>query len=147
MENNKLVSVLIPTRNRVLLLKSSINSIIKNVDDCAGIEILFRVDDDDINTINAIKDLPFDNLYINNEKMDYPKNIKFDKVVDMHFIIGTRGKGYEIIHEYFNELFKISKGIWLFTGSDDIEIISSDWYSKIKRLNLLNKIVIGKTNF
>ena len=142
--NNKLVSFLIPTRKRVIFLKGSINSVLKNLDDCSNIELIFRIDSDDADTINCIQSLPFDNLYINGEKKEYDKNLEFNKLVDMHFIISDRGTGYRGIYNYFNDMYKVSNGKWLFLWCDDLQMVSDNWYDELLRLDSIDKLVIAK---
>lgn len=142
--SDKFISFLIPTRKRVIYLKNSINSILKNLTDTSQVEMLFRIDDDDDDTKNIIRDLPFDNLYINDEKIDYPKTIKYERRVDMKFFIGERGNGYQDLHHHINKMFEVSIGKWLFLWSDDVEMLSENWYDEVVRLDSLNKILIAK---
>lgn len=144
--NNKLISFLIPTRKRVSHLKNVINSILSNLNCPDRIEIIFRIDSDDIETINIIPELPYNNLYINGKKTEYDTSITRTKTVDMNFIIGDRGKGYEDIHHFINEMFNASKGKWIIPFGDDMLIESTNWFDEIVSIDSMNKLVIPKLN-
>jgi len=144
MENKKFISFLMPTRQRVVYLKNSINSILRNLDNTSDVELIFRIDDDDDATKNIIKFLPFDNLYINGEKMQYEKNTEYDKFVDMHFIIKERGNGYRDGSKHQNQMYDICHGKWIFLWSDDVYMITENWYDEVIRLDSLNKTLIAK---
>ncbi len=50
------VSILLPTRKRVPLLKKCVESLLDNASDPSKIQLLYGVDDDDQDTIDFLKD-------------------------------------------------------------------------------------------
>lgn len=147
MYNNKLVSIFLCTRKRVIFLKNLIKSVLDTVNNISEVEMTFIIDDDDEDTKSIIKSLPFDNLYINGEKMDYEKNTEYDKHVDMHFIIGDRQRGYPDMHLRYNNAFKLYPvGKWTFILNDDVEIKTKNWTENLKRIDSSDKLSVAKLN-
>ena len=97
---SKFISVSLPTRKRVSMLKESIESLVSNCNNYDDIEILLALDEDDSDTISFVKTL------------SYPISIK---------IIITQRVGY------YNELCKISTGTPVFLWNDDALMISKYW--------------------
>jgi len=100
-----MISILIPTRDRVVHLNRCINSINDNCLDKNNVEIILGVDNDDSNTIEYVKKLKISNV----------RCIFFDRLF------------YKNFHTYMNILSKNAKGELLWLLSDDCEIISKDW--------------------
>jgi len=110
--NKKLISVILPSRGRVELLIETVNSIINKCDDVNNIEILIKVDDDDIETINKLKTYE-----------------KFDLIT---MVISSRRKGYASLNEFYNELYEKSSGEFIFCANDDMTIQTDKWDTLVK---------------
>lgn len=105
---NKLFSFLLPTRGRAkTYLPACVNSIVNTANDISKIEILVRIDDDDVETIDNIENIL--------------------SKVSHKIIIGKRGNGYKDIYLYQNSLAAISSGQFLVIWNDDILILNGDW--------------------
>lgn len=111
MIDNLLISILIPSRNRIDILKNSINSLLSNASNPNQLQLLIRFDFDDINSINRFNELP---------------NRTYDKV-----LFGNRFRGYKDHHLFLNELANIADGEFLFTWNDDTTMISKNWDSEV----------------
>ena len=98
------ISVLVPTRHRVHRLKTLLASWQETVRDKEQAELVFRVDDDDVETLGFLEDLPH-------------------KVVS-----GSRRQGYRSMPSFFNELFMYaSTGDVLMCGNDDMAFRTVGW--------------------
>jgi autotransporter strand-loop-strand O-heptosyltransferase len=147
MDSNKLVSIFVPTRKRPIILRNLIKNVLDKIKDASEIEFTFIVDTDDEQTKSIIKLLQFDKLYINGEKINYAKNLQYDKFVDMHFVITDRLGGYKDLNRRFNHSFnEYPVGKWIFVLGDDCEIETENWIDSVKKLDSLNKLCIAKTN-
>ena len=131
-------SVLIPTRGRTDVLYRGVDSVINNAQDLSNIELIFRFDEDDIDTLNHCM-----NYYQIEEKSN--KSITDDfkwgksefKVIDaiskkdnvsMKFIIGKR-HGYVLLNRYYDEMCYISTGEYLLIWTDDMILLNNDEYA------------------
>jgi len=110
-----LVSVLIPSRGRINLLNKTIESLLNNASNKEWIELMIRLDFDDIESLDRIKEI---------------KVRPQDKV-----IIGHRYRGYKDHYIFLNELAAVSSGKWLFTWNDDTYMVSKDWDIEIEKFN------------
>ncbi|MCK9273203.1 hypothetical protein M0P65_06685 [Candidatus Gracilibacteria bacterium] len=117
-----LVSVLIPSRDRVDILKNSISSLLDNAKNSDRIEILVKFDFDDVQTITRFNSLTFR---------------KQDKV-----LFGERFRGYKDHYLFLNDLAKLSTGEFLFTWNDDTTMMSKDWDEEIS--NYSSQFVVLK---
>jgi len=128
----KQISILLPSRKRMDTLKKCINNLIDKADDPRSLEILIRLDNDDIETIQRLGELPYDKI-------------------DIFIIIGNRFGGYADLHLYVNELCAISRGTFLFLYNDDATICTKGWDSIVKKHKIvaLNPIadVDGKKKY
>jgi len=115
MNEQYLISVCCPTRGRPELLKSSIESLLNNCHDANSFEILLAIDEDDAETLDAIKQFSKENKNLN-----------------IRYSISGR-HGYKGLHKYLNNLCKIAKGKLLFLWNDDARIDTKDWDLKIKK--------------
>ena len=104
---SKLVSILIPTRNRFNSLLEAISSIVDKTKDLNRIEIILRIDKDDDATISRLKELPTDKI-------------------DINIMIGEK-YGYIELHRYVNEMCAETKGEFILWFNDDCIIESQDW--------------------
>lgn len=110
--NRKLISVILPSRGRVELLIQTLNSIITKCDNINNIEILIKVDDDDFETINRLKS--YDNFNL------------------ITMVISSRKNGYASLNEFYNELYEMSSGEFIFCANDDMTIVTDKWDSLVK---------------
>ena len=115
-----IVSILIPTKNRVNRLRVSLDTLFNTCYDKYNFEVLCGVDSDDFETINFL------NEYITN----YP-NVKYFLFKD---------KGYRNIYKIHNHLTTLSSGQFIFPYSDDSEMLSYNWDLVLKEHN--NKFLV-----
>lgn len=107
-----LISVLIPTRNREKHLLQAVDSCYSlAVNPSKNLEFIFKSDDDDITTIEAIRRL--DDLLKGSIRI---KNV-----------ISPQGVGYMQMHEWVNMMAKEALGDWLFLFNDDARIKTQNW--------------------
>lgn len=111
-----LVTVLVPTRNRLELLERSLLSLIEKADLRLGqqFEIIVRHDDDDQATRRWLENHP--DLWT-------------------LFIHGPRGNGYADLHNMYNEMCMLARGQFLFLWNDDALMITPGWDLEISRHN------------
>jgi glycosyltransferase involved in cell wall biosynthesis len=105
--SDKLVSILIPTRNRFDSLLEAVGSIVDKTKDLKRVEIVMRFDEDDENSLSRLEELPTDKI-------------------DINIIIGKR-YGYEKLHKYVNEMCEETKGEFILWFNDDCIIETSGW--------------------
>jgi hypothetical protein len=105
--SKKLVSILIPTRNRFDSLLEAIGSITKNTKCMGKIEIIVRFDNDDGYSLSRIDELPTDKI-------------------DINVMIGERYKYIEL-YKYVNEMCKETKGEFILWFNDDCVIETKNW--------------------
>ena len=113
MSSSNIISLLIPTRNRTKSLRRLFDSIKETCNSTGNLEVLLRIDEDDIETIRFIE--------------EYSKNSK----LLIRTVIGKRGKGYVDMHKKMNELCQISNGKFLFFFADDVQFMTRNWDEKI----------------
>jgi hypothetical protein len=89
------------------MLKASVKSLLDNASNKNVIEILYKVDSDDKPSVDAVLEL--------------------SSLVTTKMIVSPRGRGYEGLHEYINELSKIATGDWLFIWNDDALMLTKGW--------------------
>jgi hypothetical protein len=109
MNYKKLISILIPTRKRIKLLKECLDSLNNKTQDKSLVEILLKIDTDDQETID----------FINQYKINSPINIKD--------IITDRKKGYGSLDEHMNNLALYSEAEFLLGLNDDVEMLTDGW--------------------
>ncbi len=102
-----LISVLFPTRGRVDMLRESVKSLLDTASDKSRIEVLYKVDFDDEPTVHAVQEL--------------------SKLVPTKVLVSPRGRGYEGLHDYINELSRLATGDWLFIWNDDALMLTHGW--------------------
>tara|TARA_B100000287_G_scaffold127705_1_gene119740 strand:- start:3455 stop:4294 length:840 start_codon:yes stop_codon:yes gene_type:complete len=117
----KIVSVMIPTRNRMVPnydpdfpqvggLLNTLESIFQNTTSKEKVEIILRVDDDDKNTL--------DNLHL----LD-----KYNDAFDLRVLKGPRYRGYIHMYRFINEMAAVANGEFLFSFNDDATIDTPSW--------------------
>jgi glycosyltransferase involved in cell wall biosynthesis len=105
----KLVSILIPTRKRIKLLKECLDSLNTKTQDKSLVEILIKIDTDDQETID----------FINQYKITSPIFIKE--------VITDRKKGWSSLDEHMNYLSSFSEAEFLLGFNDDVEMLTEGW--------------------
>lgn len=125
------ISILIPTRKRVDLLRRSINSLIDTASTVQGIDILIGIDNDDTET----------NDYLQNELVPYLN----EKNASMRAFSFDR-MGYKNLHQYANFLAKESHGEWIILWNDDAIMKTKNWDKKIMKYTGKFKVLRFKDN-
>jgi len=105
--SNILVSFLIVSRGRFEGLLKAIGSIINTASNTQRIEILIRLDEDDVMSLSRLEELPKDKIIIKT-------------------FIGEK-YGYEFLHKYVNELCLQANGEFFAWFNDDCVIKSKGW--------------------
>lgn len=100
-------SILIPSRGNMDDLLLTVNSCLSNAHDPNQIEIIIRIDSDDLEYISRV-----------NELLDFKR---------VQVIIGHRGEGFFSLQEQVNDCARLSKGNWLLCLNDDAQIVTKDW--------------------
>ena len=107
------ISVLLPTRKRIPLIKKCTESLLDNAKDPSKIQLIYGVDDDDKESIDFLKDI----------KHPARSVIKFKRL------------GYENLHRYNNALSVYAQGTWLMIFNDDAIMETKDWDSEIGKFD------------
>jgi len=107
--SNPIVSVLIPTNNRIGSLQSSLESLSENIEQRARVEILVRADNDDQQTIKFLEANP--------------------KLWSL--MIHGDVTGYENLHLIYDELFRMARGQFMFIWQDDALMQTKGWDAKV----------------
>ena len=115
-----------PTRLRPNQVSNCIDNIISKVSNIENLEILLRMDEDDTETIDFLKE-------------------KYHKYLNRYIkiYVGERKKGYEDLSNFFYELFEISTGEWMFCFNDDLMFETQDFDLPIISNNLGISILYG----
>lgn len=114
------ISILLPTRGRSKQLDKTIKSIRRNADQPSKVEIIFRCDVDDQETLSYLSS--------NNEI----------------FIAGPREKGYASLPKFMNQCARLSTGDIIMMFNDDAIIETKGWDSKL--ISCANKFPDGIFN-
>lgn len=128
---NQRISVMFPTRNRVDLLRKSLNSLIDKASSMVGIEILIAIDDDDQATID----------FVNNELV--PEYNERNIVMKAYTFPRL---GYSQFNRYMNYMADESEGNWLFLWNDDAIMVTENWDLEIEKYNGQFKVLRFKDN-
>ena len=99
----KKISVLIATRNRVSFLSKMLESFKATIDDPNQVEIVFRCDSDDKETIDLLCSTPH------------------------KIIIGPRNEGYKTLPAFYNEMARLATGDILMCCNDDVIFMTQNW--------------------
>ena len=116
-----LVSIMIPTRKRTQLLKECLDSFNNKTIDKSLVEILLKIDNDDIETLKFAE--------------------SYKSEIEIKIIVTDRKNGYGSLHEHYNSLAKISESEFLMVFNDDIEMITEGWEHKFKQYEGTNFII------
>lgn len=106
-----MISIFLNSRNRTKRLQELFKSIIKTTKDLNNIEVLIRIDDDDLESINFAKY----NIY--------PFDIKY--------FIGPRPNN---LTSSINELASKCTGDYLFVLNDDVDILTEGWDEEVRKI-------------
>ena len=113
-----LVSVMLPTRQRVQLLERTVRSLLEKAANPKLIEITVAYDEDDIETHKYLNSSAWQGL------LD-----TFGATSQIH---RTPAWGYGELHNYYNLLAKSANGKWLLLWNDDCIMITEDWDNQVK---------------
>ena len=105
-----LVSILMATRGRPTHLLSALDSILSLATDKNQIEIVYKLDEDDKSTIEAVSDL----------RSRFPS-------LKTKTIITPRERGYAEMGNWTNLMAEESEGDWLFIFNDDAAMLTEKW--------------------
>ena len=100
-----LVSMLLPCRGRYEGTRQSLESL-KLAADPSRIEVLVRADEDDVQTVEIMKE-------------PWPFQVKT--------FVGPRGRGYADLHHMYNQLAAGAAGKFLFLWNNDAVIMTPSW--------------------
>jgi hypothetical protein len=103
------ITILLPTRKRLSLLKKSVQSLIDNAREPEKLQFLFGVDEDDTESFNYLKDSKYPNQLA----------LQFKPI------------GYENLHKYNNTLAGYASGKWIMFFNDDATMQTKNWDDKI----------------
>ena len=128
---DKKISILLPTRGRKEVLKTSIMTLLDNVNDPTCLELLFGLDEDDNDVIEYIKTeiAPI----LQEQGVESRANI-------------FKPLGYENLHNYVNTLAQSATGEWLFFWNDDCLMQTKDWDVVINSYTGQFKLLAPKDN-
>ncbi len=96
------ISILLATRKRKHLLEKSINSLVQNAKDPTRIEIVFGIDEDDVDSAR----------FVNSVFKHVRKKILSFKPI-----------GYVNLHKYMNTLAAAGSGKWLFIWKNACRLV------------------------
>lgn len=122
------ISVIIPSRKRLEGLNDTLFSIFQTADvENINFEIIVKVDFDDIDTIDYIKN--WDNQFEN-----------------ITFIVNSRREGWLNMTDYIENMIDISKGKWILNVNDDVIFKTQNWNTILDKCLNEFKIYFIKTN-
>jgi hypothetical protein len=116
----KQISILLPTRGRKSTLLTSIQSLLSKASSIEHLEILFAVDQDDV------EGMP----YFIQHVCPYVEQLKIQ-----HKILVCPSWGYTELHRYLNLLAEHAQGHWLFFWNDDAVMNTNHWDQEIIKHN------------
>lgn len=115
--SNSIISVLLPTRGRREVLKSSLESLISKAKDPEKLELLLGIDEDDEGSRE----------YIEKEIAPMLREHKVECRANVF-----KPLGYENLHVYVNTLAGSASGDWLFFWNDDGVMVTDGWDEVIR---------------
>ena len=129
--SESVISVLLPTRGRRDVLKTSIETLVNKANQPSRLEILFGIDEDDEGLSDYIKEelAPFFNKHSIEARARVFKPL-----------------GYENLHIYVNTLAGAATGEWLFFWNDDCLMDSQGWDDVIREHDGEFKLLAPKDN-
>lgn len=112
MENPTVISILLPTRGRREVLKSSLEGLVSKASIPGRLEILLGIDEDD----EGIKE------FLQEEVTPMLQNYRVECRASIF-----KPLGYENLNVYVNHLASIATGQWLFFWNDDGIMVTEGW--------------------
>ncbi len=106
------ISIVLPTRGRPQGLVESLKSILSKAKFPHLIELLIKVDDDDLETLDAVQGMS-----------EYLVSLKTKSRI---FVL-PRNDGYWNIHDWLNQMCREASGEWIFNWSDDVLMETDEW--------------------
>lgn len=131
MENPTVISILLPTRGRREVLKTSLEGLINKAAIPGRVELLLGIDEDD----QGIQE------FLKSEITPMLKDLGVECRASVF-----KPLGYENLHQYVNHLASISSGEWLFFWNDDGVMITQDWDNVIDSYTGEFKLLAPKDN-
>lgn len=129
--SNSIISVLLPTRGRREVLKSSLESLISKAKDPERVELLLGIDEDDEGAREYIeKEIA---PMLREHKVECRANI-------------FKPLGYENLHVYVNTLAGNASGDWLFFWNDDGVMVTEGWDDVIRSYTGQFKLLAPRDN-
>jgi len=116
-----LLTVLLPTRQRVQLVERSVRSLLSTAHNPANIEIAVAIDQDDTESKQYFESSAWHNLV--------------DQYRSKFQVFETPPWGYAELHNYYNLLARNARGNWLMVWNDDAIMKTNDWDSCVERHN------------
>ena len=130
METTK-ISILLPTRGRQEVLKTSVETLIDKFKNIKNVELLLGMDEDDSKTIDYVKNTL--GPICQEAKLETKANI-------------FKPLGYKNLHQYVNTLAGNAVGNWLFFWNDDCLMVTEDWDEVIISYTGQFKLLAPKDN-
>ena len=130
------ISVITPTRKRIRQLKLALNTAIDTADNLKNVELICRIDEDDLETLTfleeyyeleLVKDYEVNHEFPWGESNFNTKEYISKKHEDLEIIavIGKRHR-YHFLNRYGDEMILISKGEFFVWYSDDLELLRKE---------------------
>ena len=129
--SNSIISVLLPTRGRREVLKSSLESLISKATDPEKVELLLGIDDDDEGARE----------YIEQEIAPMLREYRVECRANIF-----KPLGYENLHVYVNTLAGNASGDWLFFWNDDGIMVTDGWDDVIRSYTGQFKLLAPRDN-
>ena len=129
--SKSIISVLLPTRGRREVLKSSLESLISKATDPEKVELLLGIDDDDEGARE----------YIEQEIAPMLREYKVECRANIF-----KPLGYENLHVYVNTLAGNASGDWLFFWNDDGIMVTDGWDDVIRSYTGQFKLLAPRDN-
>lgn len=120
MNQQPLITVLLPTRKRIALVQKSISSVLDLAEDPSQIQIAIAYDDDDDESQN----------FFNSSQ--WKEFIKAKGASQLSFKCPKWG--YDGLHNYYNLMANNTQGLWLLGWNDDAEMLTFGWDKQIEKI-------------
>lgn len=131
METPTVISVLLPTRGRREMLKTSLEGLVSKATIPQRIELLLGIDEDD----EGIRE------YLQEEITPMLEKYKVECRASVF-----KPLGYENLNQYVNHLASIATGKWLFFWNDDGVMVTEGWDDVIESYNGQFKLLAPRDN-
>ncbi len=118
MSSQPFISVLLPTRNRIPLVISSVTSVLSKAKSPESVEIAIAYDDDDSQSHEFFQSGQWQDLIA-----QYRAPVRIFK---------TPRWGYGSLHNYYNLMCKETNSKWLLAWNDDATMLTQDWDQHVR---------------